>query len=115
NKAWRTDRSGKMSEEFPILHARERTDPRQLFFGPANGGAESDLSKWYSGTLGSGVVGIGTDDPASGLSYFLIGITNATPGATHHADFRSQTFSIGSAQQPLSFSFDYKVPGRVNA
>src|SRR5205814_1152092 len=68
------------------------------------------------GTLGSGVVAVENDWPATGLNYFKIGITNATPGQMHHADLRSEQFSLGppgDTRGPLSLSFAYKLPGKV--
>jgi hypothetical protein len=50
------------------------------------------------------------------VSCFTIGISNAVPGQTHHADFRSEPFSLGRAgttRQPIALSFAYKLPGKV--
>ena len=115
-KAWRADASGKVLEEYPIAPAPPRADARQAFLGPANPGAESGWSGWYNGSLGGGFVAIDTDEPATGVSCFSIGISNAVPGQTHHADFRSEPFSLGRAgetRQPLALSFAYKLPGKV--
>jgi hypothetical protein len=115
-KAWRADASGKVLEEYPIAPAPPRADARRVFLGPANAGAESGWSGWYNGTLGGGFVAIDTDDPATGVSCFSIGISNAVPGETHHADFRSEPFSLGRAgptRQPIALSFAYKLPGKV--
>ena len=115
-KAWRADDSGKVLEEYPIMPAPPRAEARQVFLGPANAGAENGWSSWYNGVLGGGFVALDADDPATGMSCFLIGISNAVPGQTHHADIRSETFSLGRAgktRQPLTLSFAYKLPGKV--
>jgi hypothetical protein len=115
-KAWRADASGKVLEEYPILPPPPRADARRVFLGPANAGAESGRSGWYNGTLGGGFVAIDSDEPATGVSCFTIGISNAVPGQTHHADFRSEPFSLGRAgttRQPIALSFALKLPGKV--
>ena len=115
-KAWRADVSGKVLEEYPIAPSPPREDARQVFLGPVNPGAENGWSGWYNGVLGGGFVAIDTDEPATGLSCFRIGISNAVPGQTHHADIRSETFSLGRAggkRQPITLSFAYKLPGKV--
>jgi hypothetical protein len=115
-KAWRTDGDGKVVEEAPLLPPPEMADPHWVYLGPVNPGAERGWSGWYNGTLGGGSVAIGTNDPATGLNCFEIGISNAVPGQTHHADIRSEMFSLGKggkARGPLTFSFAYKLPTKV--
>ncbi len=114
-KAWQTDAAGKLAEEFPIRPAPSRSDSHRIFLGPANSGAESGTAKWYYGVLGSGVVAISAEEVATGVSCFKIGISNPVPGQTHHADFRSEMFSIGNTREQLAFSFAYKLPDKVNA
>jgi hypothetical protein len=89
---------------------------RRIFLGPANPGAERGFTSWYNGTVGAGSVTIGKDDPATGLNYFSIGITNAGSGGTNQADLRSEMFPLGrggNARGPLTFSFAYKLPDKV--
>jgi hypothetical protein len=113
-KAWRSDGAGKVLEEYPIVPAPAMADATRVFLGPANPGAECAWSGWYNGTLGGGSVAIGTNDPATGLSCFEIGITNAVSGATHHADIRSEMFPLGkNTRGPFTFSFAYKLPTKV--
>jgi hypothetical protein len=115
-KAWRADDSGKVLEEYPIASAPPRADARQVFLGPANGGAENGWSSWYNGVSGGGFVALDTDEPATGVSCFRLGISNAVPGQPHHADIRSEAFALGRAgktRQPLTLSFAYKLPGKV--
>ena len=115
-KAWRSDDTGKIVEESPIVPAPPRADPRRVFLGPANAGAERGWSGWFNGVLGGGSVAIGTSDPATGLNCFEIGITNPAAGQTHHADIRSVMFPLGHgrpARGPFTFSFAYKLPAKV--
>jgi len=117
-KAWRTDDAGKVAEEFPIVPAPKMASLHRIFLGPANPGAESDFANWYNGVLGGGLVDIGTDDPATGLCYFKIGITNAGAYPVNHADLRSVMFPLGHAGKklrPFTFSFTYKLPEVVKA
>jgi hypothetical protein len=117
-KAWRADDSGKVVEEYPIVAAPKMANGRRVFLGPANSGAESDFANWYNGVLGGGLVSIGTDDPATGLSYFKIGITNAAAYPVNHADLRSVMFPLGHAakkHRPFTFSFSYRLPEAVKA
>ena len=117
-KAWRADNAGKVVEEFPIVSAPKMGNSRRIFLGPANSGAESGFENWYNGVLGGGLVDIGTDDPATGLCCFRIGITNAAAYPVNHADLRSVMFSLGNAgkkHKPFTFSFTYKLPEAVNA
>jgi hypothetical protein len=114
-RAWQTDASGKLVEEFPIHPAPARSGAHKRFLGPANSGAESGMARWHSGVLGSGVVTPGTDEPATGLSCFQIGITNSVPGQTHHADFRSEMFPLRETHGRVNFSFAYKLPEKVHA
>jgi len=115
-KAWRADDAGKVVEEFPIVSAPKMGNGRRIFLGPANSGAESGFENWYNGVLGGGLVEIGTDDPATGLSYFRIGITNAAAYPVNHADLRSVMFPLGQAgkkHRAFTFSFSYKLPEAV--
>ena len=115
-KAWRTDEAGKVIQEYTLAAPKPRTDPRRLWLGPANAGAEQGWAGWYYGVLGGGFVGISADDPAVGLSCFELGITNAVAGTDHHADFRSEQFSLGASGRPrqrLTLSFAYKLPEKV--
>jgi hypothetical protein len=117
-KAWRADVSGKILEEYPITPAPPMADAHRVFLGPANSGAESGFASWYNGTLGGGSVSVGTDDPATGLSCFSIGITNATSYGTNHADLRSEMFSLGGTGKtrgPFTFAFAYKLPDEVKS
>lgn len=115
-KAWRADDSGKAVEEYPIIPAPKMGTARRVFLGPANSGAESEFANWYSGVLGGGLAAIGSDAPATGLSYFKIGITNAAAYPVNHADLRSVMFPLGrpgKKHRPLTFSFAYKLPEAV--
>jgi len=115
-KSWRTDDAGKVVEEFPIVPAPKMASARRQFLGPANSGAESEFGSWYNGALGGGFVATDTDDPASGLSYFRIGITNAASYPVNHADLRSVMFPLGRPGKNhgrFTFSFTYKLPEAV--
>ncbi len=115
-KAWREDGSGKVVEEYPIAPAPRMADPRRVFLGPANPGAESGFASWYEGTLGAGSVSIRNEDPATGLNCFSIGVTNTGSGGTNQADLRSEMFPlgrVGNARGPFTFSFAYKLPEKV--
>jgi hypothetical protein len=114
-KAWRSDEAGKIIEESPLVPAAAMGDPHQVFLGPANAGAERGWAGWFNGRLGSGSVAIGTNDPATGLNCFEIGITNAVAGQTHHADIRSETFPLvgARARGPYTLTFAYKLPTQV--
>jgi hypothetical protein len=117
-KAWRADDAGKVVEEFLIVPAPKMGSSHRIFLGPANAGAESEFESWYNGVLGGGLVDIGTDDPATGLSYFRIGITNAAAYPVNHADLRSVMFPLGPKEKkhrPFTFSFTYKLPEVVKA
>ena len=116
HKAWRSDGADKILEETPLVPPPPRADPRQVFLGPMNPGAERGWANWFRGVLGGGSVAIGSDDPATGLNCFEIGITNAVAGQTHHADLRSEMFSLRGASQargPYNISFAYKLPTKV--
>ena len=116
-KAWRSDEAGKTIEESPLAPAPVMAEPHRVFIGPGNAGAERGWAGWFNGVLGGGSVAIGTNDPATGLNCFEIGITNALPGQTHHADIRSELFSLGKAGRargPFTLSFAYKLPTKVN-
>jgi hypothetical protein len=115
-RAWRTDDAGKTIEESALAPAPVMANPHQAFLGPANAGAERGWSGWFNGVTGGGSVAIGTNDPATGLNCFELGITNAVPGQKHHADIRSEMFSLGNprrARGPFTFSFAYKLPTKV--
>ncbi len=114
-RAWRTDDTGKTVAEAPLVPPPVMGDPHWVYLGPMNPGAERAWRGWYNGTLGSGSVAIGTDDPASGLNCFVIGISNAAPGQTSHADIRSKMFPLrqSKAHGPFTLSFTYKLPTTV--
>jgi hypothetical protein len=117
-KAWRSDEAGKLVEDYPIAPAPVMADARRVFLGPANLGAERGWSSWYSGTLGAASVGIGADDPATGLNCFTIGVNDVVPGTTNHADIKSEVFPLGPSAKgrlPIMLSFAYKLPGKVKA
>jgi hypothetical protein len=95
---------------FPALSA-----PRQILLGPPDGGAEQG-GQWYFGTNGAAYLFVDTADPNRGNNDFTLG--NKTAGETNHADWRSQLFKLGPAAggaEPMTFSFAYKFPGKVNA
>ncbi len=87
---------------------------RPAFIGPTNPGAERGMDEWYNGVEGGGSVSIEADDPASGNNYFRIGVTNAAAYPINHADLRSVAFPLGgNTHGPFTFSFAYKLPGKV--
>jgi hypothetical protein len=117
-KAWRSDESGKVLEEYPIAPAPVMADAQRVFLGPANSGAERAWSSWYSGTQGMASVGIGADDPATGLNCFTIGVNEVVPGTTNHADIKSEVFPLGpsaNGRRPMMLSFAYKLPDKVKS
>ena len=88
--------------------------PKQILLGPTDGGAEQG-GQWYSGANGSAYLSVSKTDPHGGDSDYLLG--NKTAGDTNRADWRSQVFDLGPAAdgaQPITFSFTYKIPGKVN-
>jgi hypothetical protein len=116
-KAWHADASGKVVKEYPMKPPPPMINPRAVFLGPNNPGAERGLNGWFYGTLGGGLVERDATDPATGFNCFKIGITNDLPDQTNHADLRSEMFLLGPAargRQPMTLSFAYKVPGKVN-
>jgi hypothetical protein len=93
------------------------TNAHAVFLGPENPGAENGFDAWYNGVLGGGLAAIDHDDPATGSSDFKIGINDAASHDVNHADIRSQLFSltpIGKKRGPITFSFAYKLPEKVN-
>lgn len=117
-KGWQADGAGKVSHEFPIAAPPPMLGYGKVFLGPGNPGAEADFDQWYNGVEGSGVVAVSGDDPLTGVSCFVIGITNAAAWPVNHADLRSVQFSLGddrTARGPFTFSFNYKLPGAVKA
>ena len=88
--------------------------PEQILLGPPDGGAERG-GQWYSGTNDMAYRFVNNTDPNSGERYFVIG--NKVAGDTNRADWRSQLFRLGPAAggaEPMTFSFAYKFPGKVN-
>lgn len=89
--------------------------PKQILIGPPDGGSEQG-GQWYFGTNDAAYLFVDTADPNHGASDFTLG--NKTVGETNRADWRSQLFSLGPAAggaEPMTFSFAYKFPGKVNA
>ncbi len=87
---------------------------RQVVLGPPDPGAELG-GQWYSGTNGAAYLFVDTADPNRGNNDFTLG--NKTAGEANRADWRSQLFSLGPAAggaRPMTFSFAYKFPGKVN-
>ncbi len=112
-RAWRTGTNGKVAETYMTRPGPGRASADSVFVGPGNAGAERGWDGWYNGVEGGGLVSVEHDNPATGFSYFKIGITNADEKATNHADIRSEAFSLGGARGPLTFSFAYKLPEKV--
>jgi hypothetical protein len=114
-KAWQADASGKTIKSFPVAEPA-RANPRLIFYGPANPGAEIGFAHWYNGTQGSGTVALDGEDPATGGEDFQIGIQDTDASGTNHADLRSEMFSLKRAGQdsgPVTLSFQYKLPSAV--
>ena len=91
------------------------SDPKQILLGPPDGGAEQG-DQWYFGTNDAAYLFVDNSDPNRGNNDFTLG--NKTAGETNRADWRSQLFKLGPAAggaEPMTFSFAYKFPGKVNA
>lgn len=88
--------------------------PKQIVIGPLDGGAERG-GQWYFGTNDMAYLFVDSTDPNRGNNDFTLG--NKTTGDTNRADWRSQLFKLGPAAggtEPITFSFAYKFPGKVN-
>ena len=86
-----------------------------ISLGLANPGAEHGSDGWYWGTNGAAWVSLDHTDPATGEYDFTIG--NNTAGHENRADWRSHIFPLGAAAngaRPITFSFTYKFPGKIN-
>ncbi len=89
-------------------------DKKWRLLGPLNPGAEEGCEYWYHGMDGKGELLTDNTDPASGENDFTI--ENTSTDRHDHADWRCETFSLGTATngtRPIRFSFDYKLPGPV--
>jgi len=89
-------------------------DKNQNLIGPMNPGAEDGSEHWYHGMDGEGVLLTDDTDPATGDNDFTL--ENSSTDRHDHADWRSETFSVGAATngaRSLRFSFDYKLPDTV--
>ena len=89
-------------------------DKSQSLIGPVNPGAEDGSEHWFHGMDGEGVLLTDDTDPATGDNDFTL--ENSSTNRQDHADWRSETFSMGAATngtRALRFSFDYKLPGTV--
>jgi hypothetical protein len=89
--------------------------PKQILIGPPDAGAEQG-GQWYYGTNAAAYLFVDTSDPNSGNNDFTLG--NKTAGTENRADWRSQLFKLGPAAggtEPMTFSFAYKFPGKINA
>lgn len=87
---------------------------RQILLGPPDPGAELG-GQWYNGTNGAGYQSVDSNDPNSGNNDFTLG--NKIVGKENSANWRSPLFSLGSAAggaEPITFSFSYKLPGKVS-
>jgi uncharacterized protein (TIGR03435 family) len=86
-----------------------------IMLGPPDPGAEHGFDYWYHGTSGGGYLSVDDTDPATGVNDFTVG--NTTAGRENHADWRSLIFGLGPAAagvEPVTFSFSYKLPDKVN-
>lgn len=95
---------------FPALSA-----PKQILLGPIDPGAEQG-DQWYCGTNDMAYLSVDSTDANRGNNDFTLG--NKIAGNTNRADWRSQLFSLGPAAGgagPTTFSFAYKLPGKVKA
>ena len=89
--------------------------PKQILLGPPDAGAERG-GEWYSGTNGAAYRSVDDTDANTGANDFTLG--NKTAGAENRADWRSRLFSLGPAAggaEPMTYSFAYKLPSKVNA
>jgi len=89
--------------------------PKPILLGPPDPGAELG-GQWYSGTNGAAYLLVDTTDANHGNNDFTLG--NKIADKDNIADWRSQVFSLGPAAggaEPMTFSFAYKLPGKVNA
>lgn len=89
-------------------------DKKQALLGPLNPGAEEGSEQWYYAMDGTGKLLTDSTDAASGDGDFTIG--NTSTNRHDHAEWRCEMFSLGSATNgahPVTFSFDYKLPGPV--
>ena len=90
-------------------------DKQHVLLGPLNPGAEEGSEHWYHGINGNGVLLTDNTDPASGENDFTV--ENTSTNGHNYAEWRCETFSLGPATNgahPVTFSFDYKLPGPVN-
>ena len=86
-----------------------------ISLGPSNPGAEHGSEDWLYGTNGAAWVTVDDSDPATGEHDFALGNNNA--GHENRADWRSHIFPLGPAAngaRPITFSFAYKFPDKVN-
>jgi uncharacterized protein (TIGR03435 family) len=90
------------------------TDRKRTLIGPVNPGAEEGSEYWHHDVSGDGSLSTDRADPAAGTGDFTL--ENSNSNRQSHADWRSETFSLGPATNgtmPLRFSFAYKLPGPV--
>ncbi|SPE51166.1 exported hypothetical protein [Verrucomicrobia bacterium] len=89
----------------------------QLNLGPPNPGFENGSSSWFSGGTGGTAGSVSFLNPGqNGPSAPGTNAVSITSDGTGNTDFRSVTFSLGSAAggaQPVTFSFDYDILGTV--
>lgn len=93
----------------PVLPGKNQT-----LLGPLNPGAEEGSEHWHHDMDGEGVLLNDGTDAAAGESDFTV--ENTSTNQHDHAEWRCETFSLGPATngaRPVSFSFDYKLPGPV--
>ena len=86
-----------------------------MLLGPLNPGAEEGSEHWYYAIDGTGKLLTDSTDAASGDSNFTV--ENTSTNRHDHAEWSCEMFSLGSATNgahPVTFSFDYKLPGQVN-
>jgi hypothetical protein len=78
-------------------------------------GPTNNAEGWYNGQYGAASISVDLSDPFDKDGYdFVINNTNAGP--ENKADWRSPTFSLGSAAggvRPVTFTFAYKLPDTV--
>lgn len=85
-----------------------------ILLGPPDPGAELG-NIWFTGAYGEAYRFVDNTDPNSGEKDFALG--NKTAGKENFVDWRSQNFPLGPAAggaEPITFSFTYKLPGKVN-